>query len=81
MINNFIQTTLVNAHYELLEDGSYCGTIPGFRGVLVNSKTLKGCKKELAEVLEEWMLIKVSRRQIIKGFVFKAPRPQSLQYA
>ena len=78
MIKNFIQIALRKAQYEKLEDGSYCGTIPGFRGVLAGAKTLGGCKKELAEVLEEWILVKTSRGQIVPGFTFN---PRIAQYA
>ena len=78
MIKNFIQLALRKAKYERLEDGSYCGTIAGFRGVLAGAKTLSGCKKELAEVLEEWMLVKISRGQNIPGFIFK---PRTTEYA
>jgi len=81
MINDFVKNATVNARYELLEDGSYCGSIPGFQGVLANAKTLKECKKELAEVLEEWILIKISRGQAVKGLLFRAPKLQAIQYA
>ena len=81
MINDFIKTTLINAQYELLDDSSYCGSIPGFRGVLANAKTLRECKKELAEVLEEWLLVKISRGQSVKGLLFKVPKLRSVQYA
>jgi len=45
----------------LAEDGSYYGEIPGFDGVYANSATLEACREELREVLEEWILFRVSR--------------------
>lgn len=50
------------AKYEILpEDGSFYGEIPGFRGVYANGETLEVCRDELEEVLEEWILFRVSR--------------------
>ena len=51
-----------HARYEILpSDGSFYGEIPGFDGVYANAKTLKACREELEEVLEEWILLRVSR--------------------
>ena len=62
MLTRYIAAALRKAKYELLsEDGSYYGSIPGFQGVWANAKTLEDCRDELAEVLEEWMLFRVSR--------------------
>lgn len=63
MLTQYIDAALRKAKYELLsDDGSYYGSIPGFQGVWANAKTLEDCRDELAEVLEEWMLFRVSRK-------------------
>jgi predicted RNase H-like HicB family nuclease len=50
------------ARYEILpDDGSFYGEIPGFDGVYANAKTLEACREELEEVLEEWILLRVSK--------------------
>ncbi len=50
------------AKYEILpSDGSIYGEIPGFEGVYANTDTLEACREELEEVLEEWILLRVSR--------------------
>jgi predicted RNase H-like HicB family nuclease len=50
------------ARYEILpDDGSYYGEIPGFDGVYANTNTLEACRDELEEVLEEWILLRVSQ--------------------
>ena len=50
------------AKYEILEDdGTFYGEIPGFNGVYANADTLEKCRKELEEVLEEWIFFRVSR--------------------
>ncbi len=46
------------AHYELIEDGSYFGTIEGFDGVWGNAVTLEECREELQTTLEDWLLLK-----------------------
>ncbi len=57
MIAEYIQAAMRKAKYEILEgnEGFY-GEIPGFQGVWANAPTLEGCREQLAEVLEEWIL-------------------------
>ena len=46
------------AGYEILPDGEgYFGSIPDLQGVWANADTLEVCRKELREVVEEWILI------------------------
>jgi predicted RNase H-like HicB family nuclease len=62
MVSEYVTAALHKAHYEILtEDGSYYGEIPGFEGVYANAQTLEACREELREVLEEWILVRVSR--------------------
>ena len=62
MLTNYINAALRNAHYEILpDDQSYYGDIANFDGVYANAETLEACREELAEVLEEWILFRVSR--------------------
>jgi len=50
------------AKYEILsDDGTFYGEIPGFDGVYANADTLEACRDELEEVLEEWILFRISR--------------------
>ncbi len=50
------------ARYEILEDGEgFYGEIPGFEGVWGNAPTLEGCRDDLAEALETWLLFRISR--------------------
>jgi predicted RNase H-like HicB family nuclease len=49
------------AKYELLEEGGYYGSIPGFEGVWAEAVSLEQCRDELEEVLEEWLLFRLSR--------------------
>lgn len=62
MLTDYIRAALHRARYEILPDDSsfYC-EIPGFEGVYSDAATLEACREELAEVLEEWILFRVSR--------------------
>ena len=42
-----------------LDDGTWFGEIPGFEGVWANGPTVESCRKELVEVLEEWLILKL----------------------
>ncbi|OHA89112.1 MAG: antitoxin HicB [Candidatus Zambryskibacteria bacterium RIFCSPHIGHO2_02_FULL_43_14] len=69
MLNNFIQKNLTKARYKLLENKTYFGEIPGLRGVWASTKNLESCRKELAEVLEDWLFLKLRSKEKIAGFV------------
>jgi predicted RNase H-like HicB family nuclease len=62
MLTGYIKAAMHRARYEILpEDGSFYGEIPGFDGVYANAPTLEACRDELEEVLEAWILLRVSR--------------------
>jgi len=47
------------AEYKKLDDGTWFAEISGFEGVWANRKTVEECRKELVEVLEEWLILKL----------------------
>lgn len=57
MLTRYIHEAMKLAKYKILEDGSYYGDIPGFRGVLANAENLEECRDELQETLEDWILL------------------------
>ena len=62
MLRDYLSAALKRAHYEILsDDGSFYGEIPGLEGVYANAGTLEACRDELEEVLEEWVLFRVSQ--------------------
>ncbi len=62
MLLEYIQAALRGAKYEILkDDATYYGEIPECNGVYANSETLEGCREQLREVLEEWVLLRVHR--------------------
>ncbi len=62
MLTTYIRDAMRQARYEILtDDGTFYGEIPGFDGVYANAVTLEACREELGEVLEEWILFRVSK--------------------
>ena len=61
MISKYIGKALERARYEVLEDGSFCATVRGLRGVVALGRTIEESRRELAEVVEEWILVRVAR--------------------
>jgi predicted RNase H-like HicB family nuclease len=62
MIAEYIQAAMRKAKYEILEENEgFYGEIPGFQGVWANATTLEGCREDLAEALETWLLFRISR--------------------
>ncbi|HNR13685.1 MAG TPA: type II toxin-antitoxin system HicB family antitoxin [Thermodesulfobacteriota bacterium] len=59
MLIEYIQGALEDAEYKRLEDGTWFAEIPAFEGVWANSQTVEQCRKELVEVLEEWLILKL----------------------
>lgn len=62
MLLQYIDAAMRQARYEILDDDEgYYGEIPGCRGVFANAQTLEACREQLAEVLEDWILLRISR--------------------
>ncbi len=61
MLTRYIRAALHHARYRQLEDGTFFAEIPGFEGVWANAPDLESCREELEDVLEEWILVRVSR--------------------
>ncbi|OGO53209.1 MAG: antitoxin HicB [Chloroflexi bacterium RBG_16_68_14] len=59
MLTAYINAAMARGRYKIIEDGTYFGEIPGLRGVWANAKTLEGCRQELQEVLEDWLILKL----------------------
>lgn len=76
MIGEYIRAAMKEARYEVLEDGSFYGEIEGLKGVWANADTLEGTREELEEVLEEWIVLRLSKNlpiPSIGGITLSAP--------
>ena len=74
MLQEYVEKKLEMARYKLLKDGTYFAEIPGVRGVWANAKNLEQCRRDLRDVLEEWLLLKVRNRESVPGFNLKVDR-------
>lgn len=64
MVRQYIDAAMRRARYEILpEDSTFYAEIEGFDGVYADAATLEACRDELEEVLEEWVLFRVSRNR------------------
>jgi predicted RNase H-like HicB family nuclease len=61
MITRYVASALERADYRLLEDGTFAATVRGLRGVIATGATLEACRNDLAEVVEEWVLVRVAK--------------------
>lgn len=57
ILSGYIEQALSQAVYDKLEDGTFSGRIPGCKGVLSFSDTLRGCENKLRSILEDWILV------------------------
>lgn len=62
MIRSYLDAAMRRARYEMIEDEepSY-GEVPELMGVWASGKTLEDCRNTLAEAVEGWILIRLSR--------------------
>lgn len=61
MIREYVERALRSGRYDKLEDGTFYGEVPRLRGVLATGETLEECRNQLAEVIEEWVLVRVAK--------------------
>ena len=57
MLTDYIQRAMRHAHYEVMENGRYFGSIPECRGAWGEGGTLEECREELEAAFEAWMIV------------------------
>lgn len=57
MLTEYLVAAMRWAHYELMENGRFFGSIRPCKGLWAEGKTLEGCREELRSTLEEWLLL------------------------
>lgn len=66
MFAEYIQAALEKAEYEIIDNPDpYYAHVPGLVSVWATGKTLEECRKELIEVIEEWIVAKIQWGQPI----------------
>ncbi len=74
MLTEYLNAAMSKAKYEILEDKTYYGEIPGFQGLYANESILEECRNELEDTLEDWILLSISKHMplpVIDGIELK----------
>jgi predicted RNase H-like HicB family nuclease len=63
MILEYVEAALETAQYEIIENKHepYYGEIPKLKGVWATGKTLDQCRKHLREVIDGWIIVRLSK--------------------
>jgi predicted RNase H-like HicB family nuclease len=62
MITEYIEAAMSKARYEIIEDEEpYYGEVPELEGVWATGKTLEECRKNLAEVVDGWIIVRLRK--------------------
>lgn len=61
MIREYIETALKHARYELIDDEEpFYSEVPELQGVWATGRSLEECRQNLAEVIDDWILVRLS---------------------
>jgi predicted RNase H-like HicB family nuclease len=62
MLIQYIQAALEHAKYEIIADEeSYYGEVSELQGVWASGRTLEECRKNLEEVIDEWIILRLRK--------------------
>lgn len=62
MIIEYIEAALEKARYDMIQDEEpFYAEVPGLEGVYATGKTLEECRKNLAEVIDGWIVVRLRR--------------------
>jgi predicted RNase H-like HicB family nuclease len=62
MIVQYIEAALSHARYEIIDDEEpYYGEVPELAGVWATGKTLEECRRNLAEIIDGWIVVRLRR--------------------
>ena len=60
MIVEYIEAALARAKYEIIRDEQpYYGEIPELKGVWATGRSLEECRRNLSEVIEGWIIVRL----------------------
>lgn len=77
ILSEYLETALARAEYDKLDDGSFSGRIPNFKGVIAFGETLRICENELRSALEDWLFVglKLGHKLPVAGKIDLNKRP------
>jgi predicted RNase H-like HicB family nuclease len=62
MITEYINEALRRARFEIIKDDEpYYGEVPELEGVWATGETLEECRCNLAEVIHNWLIVRLQR--------------------
>ena len=62
MITEYINAALSEAKYEIINDSEpFYGEVPSLEGVWAAGKTLEECRRNLAEIIDGWLIVKLKK--------------------
>lgn len=59
MLTDYIHQVMRRAHFELMENGRFYGSIPDFQGVWSEGASLEECRDDLVDTVEGWLIVKL----------------------
>ena len=60
MLTEYIEAAMSKAKYEIIDDEEpYYGEVPELEGVWATGKTLGECRKNLVEVIDGWLIVRL----------------------
>lgn len=71
VLDQIVRGAMCRAHYEILEDGTVYGEIPGFQGVYAQATTEEECREELQSALEGWIMLGLQLGHEIPSYVVR----------
>ncbi len=62
MLARYIDTAMERARYEVIKDRNpYYGEVPELQGVWATGATLEECRRELREVVSDWIALRIRK--------------------
>lgn len=62
MIIQYIEAALAHARYDVIDDEEpYYGEVPELPGIWATGKTLEECRRNLMEVIDGWIIVRLRR--------------------
>ena len=62
MLVEYVKTALEKAKYEMIDDTEpFYAEVPKLKGVWATGKTLEECRRNLAQVVEGWLIVRLRK--------------------
>ncbi|WP_440948301.1 type II toxin-antitoxin system HicB family antitoxin [Methanosarcina sp. T3] len=69
MLIRYIHAAFERAQYKIIDDEEpYYGEVPELEGLWATGKTLEECRRNLEEVIDEWIVIRLRNGLHLPGF-------------